>query len=341
MFRIKNIFYLKILGDNQRFSKYLLEYHSIKLGNKESIFMKKVLVLYYSQNGQLKSVLESFTSTLQDEMIQVDYRTIVPKRKYPFPWPFYEFFDEFPESVYLDGCEIEEIEDLADDYDLIILGYTVWYMAPSIPITAFMKSEQAKKVFKDKPVVSVVACRDMWVLAQEKIKVMLQDVGARHMDHVALTDQGGEVISLVTLPTYMLTGKKKYFSFLPPAGIKQEEIEACGRFGARLNQALKEDKEKGSEAMLKGLSACVVNGKLVATEKIANRSFHIWSKLIKKSGEKYSMGRKIVITIYVAFLLLLIFTVIPLNIIARKILNLFQKEKLKAMETMYELPSGR
>ena len=101
---------------------------------------KKVLVLYYSQNGQLKSVLDRLTSTLGDEEIQVDMRAIVPKRSYPFPWPFYEFFDEFPESVHLDGCEIEELKGLADEYDLIVLGYTVWYMAPSIPMTAFMKS---------------------------------------------------------------------------------------------------------------------------------------------------------------------------------------------------------
>lgn len=302
---------------------------------------KKVLVLYYSQAGQLKRVLNSFTSTLGCDEIQVDMRAIKPKNKYPFPWPFYTFFDEFPESVHLDGCAIEEVEALEDDYDLIILGYTVWYMAPSIPITAFMKSDQAKKLFKDKPVVTLVACRDMWVLAQEKIKDMLKDVGARHMDHVALTDQGGEVLSLITLPTYMLTGDRNYFSFLPPAGIKKEEIAACDRFGVRLNESLKQDREKQDGAMLTNLGAAVVNAKLIATEKIANRSFHIWSKLIKLGGEKYSFGRKVVITIYVTFLLLLIFTVIPLNIIARKILNIFQKDKIKAMEEYYELPSGR
>lgn len=302
---------------------------------------KKVLVLYYSQAGQLKRVLNSFVSKLGCNEIQVDMRAIKPKREYPFPWPFYQFFDEFPESVHLDGCEIEELSDLEDDYDLIILGYTVWYMAPSIPITAFMKSSQAKKIFKDKPVVTVVACRDMWVLAQEKIKVMLKDVDARHIDHVALTDQGGEVLSLITLPTYMLTGNRNYFTFLPQAGIKDEEIEACDRFGARLKEALKQDREKQDKAMLQNLGAAVVNAKLIATEKIANRSFHIWSKLIKLGGKKYSFGRKVAITIYVMFLLLLIFTVIPLNIIARKILNIFQKDKIKAMEEYYELPSGR
>lgn len=303
--------------------------------------MKKVLVLYYSQNGQLKNVLDSFTSKLGDEKIQVDMREIKPKVKYPFPWPFYTFFDEFPESVFMDGCEIEEVDALEDNYDLIILGYTVWYMAPSIPITAFMQSNQAKKLFKDKPVVTVIACRDMWVLAQEKMKDMLNNLDARLIDNVALTDQGGEVLSLITLPAYMLSGNKNFFSFLPQAGIKQEEIDACDRFGLRLNNALKQDKEQSDSAMLTNLGASTVNAKLIATEKIANKSFRIWSTLIKKAGPKYSFGRKVVISIYVVFLITLLLTIVPLNIIARKILNVFQKEKLKAMEDYYELPSGR
>lgn len=303
--------------------------------------MKKVLVLYYSQAGQLKRVLDTVVSKLGDGDIKVDMREIEPKVKYPFPWPFYRFFDEFPESVHLDGCEINQVENVDDDYDLIILGYTVWYMAPSIPITAFMHSAQAKALLKDKPVVTLVACRDMWVLAQEKIKTMLKDVGARHMDHISLTDQGGAVKSLVTLPHYLLTGKKNSFWFFPPAGIKEEIITACDRFGERLNSALKEDKELGNEAMLKGLGASVVNAKLIATEKIADRSFNIWSKIIKLGGKKYSFGRKVLITIYVVFLLMMIFTVIPLNIVARKILNIFQKNKIKKMESFYELPSGR
>lgn len=303
--------------------------------------MKKVLVVYYSQTGQLKSVVDSFISKLGDNEIKVDIKPIEPKVNYPFPWPFYSFFDEFPESVLMSGCEIDELEDLEDDYDLIILGYTVWYMAPSIPVTAFMKSDQAKKIFKDKPVVTLVVCRDMWVLAQEKIKVMLSDVKARLIDHVALTDQGGSVFSFVTLPRFLLSGKKNAFLFFPPAGITQESIDGVSRFGERLNEALKENKEQADEAMLKNLEAVNVNGKLISSEKIGDRSFQVWSRLIKFAGKKYSLGRKVVITVYSIFLLLLIISVVPINILLRKILNLFQKDKIKAMEDYYELPSGR
>ncbi|MCW9026001.1 MAG: dialkylresorcinol condensing enzyme, partial [Thiovulaceae bacterium] len=217
--------------------------------------MKKVLVLYYSQAGQLKKVIDSFTSNLPDDEIQVDFREIKPKRPYPFPWPFYEFFDEFPESVLMDGCEINEVENIENDYDLIILGYTVWYMSPSIPVTAFMQSKQAKQIFKDKPVITLIACRDMWVLAQEKMKKLIENVGGKLIDNVALTDQGKGAYSLITLPRYLLTGRSNAFLFFPPAGILESEIKAAARFGDRLNKALKEDKEKTGEALLKNLGA--------------------------------------------------------------------------------------
>lgn len=303
--------------------------------------MKSVLVLYYSQTGQLKRVVDSFISKLPDEEIAVDVREIEPVVPYPFPWPFYHFFDEFPEAFMMDGCEVKDIENIKDNYDLIILGYTVWYMSPSIPITGFMQSEQARAIFKDKPVVTLIACRDMWVLAQEKMKGLLKHVGARLIDNVALTDQGKGVYSLVTMPRFMLSGKKGAFLFFPPTGIAQKDITAASRFGERLNSELKRDAEKGSAPLLSNLGAANVDGKLIATEKIANRSFKVWTKLIKCSGAKYSLGRKITISIYVCFLIILLLTVVPINVAARKIINLFKKEKLKALEVYYEQPSGR
>jgi len=303
--------------------------------------MKRVLVLYYSQAGQLKRTIDSFISKLPDEEIIVDIRKIKPKRKFPFPWPFYEFFDEFPEAVLMDGCEINEVQDVGDDYDLVILGYTVWYMSPSIPMTAFMQSEQAKKILKDKPVVTLIACRDMWVLAQEKMKKLLENVGARLIDNVALTDQGKGAYSLVTLPRYLLSGKKNAFWFFPPAGILESDIQNASRFGTRLNEALKNDEEKNTEPMLTNMGAVNIDGKLIATEKIANRSFQVWTRLIKLSGKKYSFGRKISITVYVAFLVLLLLTVVPINVMVSKILNTFKKDKLNTLEAYYELPSGR
>jgi len=303
--------------------------------------LKKVLVLYYSQSGQLGSVVESFISKLPDEEIKVDVKKIEPVETYPYPWPFYEFADEFPEAVHMDGCAVKELEGLEESYDLIILGYTIWFLAPSTPVVGFLKSDQAKHIFKDTPVITLIACRDMWVMAQEKMKSLLDSVGARVIDNVALTDQGKGIYSFVTTPRWLLTGKKDAFGIFPPAGILQSEIDAASRFGERLNKALKENREKQSEPLLQDLGAVNVNGKLIASEIIATRSSKIWAKIIKLFGKKRSFGRKIGLTLYSIFLVILVFTIVPLNIMVRKLLNIFQEEKLKALEVRYEQPSGR
>lgn len=302
--------------------------------------MKKILVLYYSQSGQLRDVINSIVAPLQEsQAVECHCRAIKPVRPYPYPWPFYTFFDAFPEAVNLDGCAVETME-LDTDYDLIVLGYTVWFLSPAIPVTGFLQSAQAKTLFKDKPVVTVIACRDMWLQAQEKMKGLLENLGARLLDNVVLIDQGKSLYTFVTTPRWLLTGKKDAFRGFPPAGIAPSEISAASRFGERLAAAVADDCELGEGPLLGNLNAVNVNGKLIASEKIAHRSFMIWSRLIKKAGLPGSRRRKLVITIYVIFLLFMILSVVPLNILLRKVIYPFRKETIDRDVAAYELPSG-
>ena len=87
---------------------------------------KKVLVISSSQTGQLSNLVNNFTKPLKEESeIEVFYKNIEPKKPYPFPWDLMTFMDTFPESVYLDPCEIKEFDEDTNDYDLIILSYQV------------------------------------------------------------------------------------------------------------------------------------------------------------------------------------------------------------------------
>ena len=303
--------------------------------------MKKVLVLYYSQSGQLKSVMDRIVAPLAHcDEVQCDYQKIEPETPYPYPWSFYTFFNVFPEAVYLDGCPVKPLH-IDEEYDLIVLGYTSWFLSPSIPVTGFLQSEQAKRLFRNKPVVTVIACRDMWLMAQEKTKIMLKELEAHLLDNIVLTDQGKSLYSFVTTPRWMLTGKKDAFWFFPPAGVSEKEITSASRFGDRLCKALQQNEEQAMLPLLCNMGAVNVNGKLIATEHIAHRSFLIWSKLIQKAGPQYSWGRNVVITIYVIFLLTLIVTVVPLNMLIRKLLSPFRKKSLAKAIHYYEQPSGK
>ena len=304
--------------------------------------MKKVLVLYYSQSGQMRKMVDVVTAPLKESSdIKVDYRKIKPVKKYPYPWPFYPFFDAFPEAIYMHGCEVETLQNLEEDYDLIILGYTIWFLSPSIPVTGFMQSEQAKQVFKNRPIVTLIACRDMWVMAQEKMKKLLNDVDAVLIDNVVLTDQGGSLYAFITTPRWLLTGKKDPFFGFPAAGVSEEDLAKSSRFGERLLSALQSDKEKLQQPLLKNMGAVTVNGKLVATEKIATRSFMVWGKLIQAAGKPGAFSRKIVITIYAIFLATLVLTIVPLNILVRKLIYPWRKEAIEKSVKFYEEPSGR
>ena len=304
--------------------------------------MKKILVLYYSQSGQLERILARLVQGLESGgiAVQCDVRRIIPVTPYPYPWSFYRFFGVFPEAVLLDGCPVQPVAT-ADHYDLIVLGYTIWFLSPAIPVTGFLQSEQAARLFKDTPVVTVIACRDMWLIGQEKMKSLLAGLGARLLDNVVLTDQGKSIYTFVTMPRWMLTGNKDRFWFFPKAGVAEEEILCADRFGRRLAAMLAKDGEKGEAPLLAGLGAVDVNGKLIATERIAHRSFLLWSRLIKKAGPPDSRGRKVVITIYAVFLLCLVLTVVPLNMLVRRLASPFCRKSIARAVSYYERPSGR
>lgn len=302
---------------------------------------KKVLVVSYSQTGQLTKLVDSFSKPLfEDQEIQVFYKNIKPKKPYPFPWDLMTFMDTFPESVYLDPCEIKEFDEDTNDYDLIILSYQVWFLSPSIPVTSFLKSEWAKKKFKNKPVITLIGCRNMWVMAQEKMKQMLLDLDAKLIDNVVLIDKGNSLETFITTPRWMLTGKSDSIFGLSTAGISLNEIEKSQRFGKALVKALKENAEVENKSLLSGLKAVNVDVKLIKSEKIATKSFAIWGGWIRKLGKPGSFNRKPAVMLYLVFLLLIIVTVVPINMIIQSILRIINKESVQKQKEFYELPSG-
>ena len=189
--------------------------------------MKEVLVVYYSQSGQLLDILKNVTSNIEGEDVRVTYHKIVPKRDFNFPWTQESFYDAFPESFLQIPIELEapESEVMAKKYDLVILGYQVWYLSPSIPINSFLRSEQARELLRDTPVITLVACRNMWIKAQEKMKVLLRNLGSDLVGHIALVDRHINNISVITIMHWAFGGKKtKMWGIFPKPGVSDSDI---------------------------------------------------------------------------------------------------------------------
>ena len=267
-----------------------------------------MLVVQYSQTGQLTTLTEQITAPLRaDPNIDVRIEALAVLKPFPFPWGFFRFFDAFPESAHLVPPPLAPLSLQGDeDFDLVILPYQVWFLAPSQPITAFLKHPIAQRVLRNKPVVTVIACRNMWLLAQEKLKTLLAESGARLIDNVVLTDPGPTLATFITTPRWLLSGNKNGFWGMPAAGLNDEQIRGARRFGLALRDGLREDAEKSGQPLLRGLGAVHVDPRLYISERAGTRSFFVWGKLLLAAGPPGSWQRAPLLVLYVAFLALVI-----------------------------------
>jgi len=304
--------------------------------------MRQVLVVQYSQTGQLDSLADSVCAPLgASGQIQVDRLFIKPRTPYPFPWPFFRFFEIFPETVRMQPEPLEPLHiDPDKRYDLVILAYQVWFLSPSRPIASFLASDEAARLLRDTPVVTLIGCRNMWLMAQEKVKGRLQALGARLLDNIALTDQCGTAASFLSTPLWMFTGRRQAWSWVPPAGISAQEIADARRFGEAMRARLEADDAPLREPMLRGLAAVRVDEKLIASEKVGTRSFHVWGRLIGALGPQGSVPRRVGLVVYVAFLITLILTVVPVTAVLKKLLSPLLRTRIRRQKDYFAAPSG-
>jgi len=278
------------------------------------------------------------------ESAEVDLQQLVlrPRQPYPFPWPILRFFDTFPETIYLDPPELEPLElDPKARFDLVILGYQVWFLSPSGPTAAFLKSPEARAMLQDTPVVTVIACRDMWLMAQERVKELLAAAQARLVGNVVLVDEAGSVGSFLATPLWMMTGKQGPLlgGLIPRAGVKPEQIQASRRFGERILQKLSLSQALDA-GLLRGLGAVKVNTRLIATEKAARRSFLAWGALLRKLGRQGALARQPVVAFYILFLIALLITVLPLSALLKTLTTPLLRGRIAAQQAYFSAPSG-
>ncbi len=247
--------------------------------------MKNVLVLYYTQSGQLGEIANSFTSPLlQYKDVSTTFCEIKLKKPFPFPWDNQSFFNAFPESFLEIPSEIEPIEDkiLNQDYDLVILAYQIWFLSISIPINSFLKSKYATQLLKNKPVVTLIGCRNMWIMAHEKMKKQLLKLDAKLVGNVVLVDRAPNLISVITIVKWMFSGeKKKYWGgLLPQPGVSDSDIQNAKEFGNIVNSALFAENFQDLQNQLIEGEAVIIDDYLVTVEARGSKIFSKWAQLI-------------------------------------------------------------
>lgn len=300
---------------------------------------KHVLLVSYSQTGQLARLAASFADGLRAQGVNVEEARIRPEPDFAFPWRFGEFFNTFPETVHLQPRPIAPLALQRQRYDVVVIAYTVWFLSPSQPVCAFLQSAQAHALLRDTPVITLIGCRNMWLMAQEKVKKLLAQAGAKLVGNVVKTDRSSTAASFITTPVWMLTGRRKAASWLPEAGIAETDIADAARFGAKTAQALNSGAVL-DETLLQNMGAVRVNEKLIFSERFAHRSFWLWGKLLMAAGRRSPRLRRVLLSVYIVFLVAVILTVVPLTALLKRLLTPLLRERIRREKAYYGAPSG-
>ena len=291
--------------------------------------MKKILVVYFTQSGQQKRILESLVKPFIEAGHRVHLETLYPVEPFPFPWSAYEFFNAFPETFTQRPLALKPLSAKAfEKYDLVILGYQPWFLTPSRPISSFLQSDDAKRILENNNVITILGCRNMWLGSQEKVKHRLQQANAKLVGHIALVDKGGNLTSLVTILHWMLTGKKEPFWFFPEAGVAEKDVQHAFVFGNLIKEALDANRLDSLQNALVDAGAIEIKPNLVLMEKRGQKSFSVWARFVAAGGNIHSTGRKVRVYIFMYLLPTVIFILTPLLWSLSQIQLLLMKKKL-------------
>ncbi|WP_448824430.1 dialkylrecorsinol condensing enzyme DarA [Capnocytophaga ochracea] len=267
--------------------------------------MKRILVVYYTQSGQLKEIIDSVLSPLTE--VTIDFLPIDTAEPFPFPWTDEAFFGAFPESYLQIPQPLKPFQLAHTDYDLVILGYQVWYLSPSIPFNSFLQSEAGKQLLQGKPIITVSGTRNMWVMAHQKVKKLLTDCGAHLVGNIALTDRHHNHISVITIVQWLFSGdkNKRYLGVFPKAGVADKDIESASVYGTLIAPHLQTGDYTGLQQEIVAHGGVHYKRFLLSAEKKGNRLFGIWAKMIYGSKKRKFLLKCFRIYLYIAIWVLM------------------------------------
>ena len=300
--------------------------------------MKNVLVIHYSQSGQLTEIVKNIVAPLVNDNVQTDYHDIKMETPFPFPWTEAAFFGVFPETFQQEPEKVKPVspEILNKKYDLIILGYQIWYLTPSLPINSFLNTPEAKQILKNTPVITVIGCRNMWIMAQEKMKKKLKELQVNLVGNIVLADRHINHVSVITISKWMFSGKKERFlGIFPKPGVSQKDIDEAVKFGPIISKHLKENNFNNLQDALLQADALKIKPFLVITDKRANIIFSKWSKLIQSKGKKNSEKRVFWVKFFNYYLLFAIWIIAPIVFILFLLTYVFSIHKIKKDKLYY------
>jgi menaquinone-dependent protoporphyrinogen IX oxidase len=285
-----------------------------------------ILVIYYSQSGQIKTILDEITKPFTTEGNNVDFVQIEAEPKYPFPWKSDEFFSVFPDSKKGNNCQLKPLSfQNPEKYDLIIVGMQVWFLELSIPMASFLRSEYSS-IFKNKPVITVYGIRNMWVNAHKTTKTLICKAGGIPVGNIVLQDKHNNLVSVLSIVRWLINGKKSAGKLLPEAGVSEYDIRSSHRFGSIIIRSKDNNFNDLHDELIKN-DAFKIDYHIMKTEFAGSRIFGIWARLIQKKSIPSTKKRKKQLRIFKYYLFFVIFVVSPISSFIFRMIRILLRNK--------------
>lgn len=241
------------------------------------------------------------------------FEEIRPQANYPYPWrSLRRFFDEMPECVLGLPPQVHAPQfDRHSRFNLVVIAYPVWFLSLAPPIQSFFQCPHSI-VLRNADVITISVSRAMWQRASEAMKQLLMASGAVHCDNIVVTHQGPSLLTLISTPRALLSGRRdRLLGVFPPAGVSGSDLDRVQQLGSVVARELNAGSHIG-RSRLRGEPAVAVDRWLAVPEFLAWYCFYVWAALIRRLGRVHPALRALGDYAFATFLVGLILFGLPL-----------------------------
>jgi hypothetical protein len=303
----------------------------------------RVLILYYSQSGDVARIMETFVAPLKKlPGVELAVERLEPKSPYPFPWrTLSRLLSIFPECHRGGGAGVRALTaDTGRPYDLVILAYQVWFLAPSLPVQDFFRSPDAR-LLRGARVITLCVSRNMWHSCSETMKRLLADAGARHMDNVVVNHQGPPYATFISVPRLLLLGKRdRFLGVFPPAEVSQEDLERVDRLGGAVAEQLRTHDPWPNRPLLSGKGAVHVNPRYIVPELVGWYLYQWGTGAVLFAGRLGAWARRLAIYVFAVILVAAVLIAVPLMLVGVLAFSPFLSRSISRYAIRLAEPSG-
>ena len=181
----------------------------------------------------------------------------------------------------------------------------------------------------------------MWVLAQERVKKHLKELGAELIGNIVLIDRNKNLVSIITIVRWMFYGKKDPFWGFPRAGIIQEDIDSSSRFGEIVLNRIRKQNLTDMQDELNEHGAVYINPSLLILEKRATKLFGMYAGFLSKKGGFYDKERLGRVSLLSYALPIGAFILSPITTLSSFLISIIKKKEIDSEIRYYKQNSLR